>query len=159
LLDGLLTSSDPSAGVANSQVTVRQDFFGPTLFITNTNGAIQEAFSTNNIAVENGMVRLGIRMEASTDLSFVGEGVSEGAATADFSNTLNFSQVAGFDVNGNPVDLISAQSSSGFQFSTVRVQSGPSSPVPAPAVLPLFLLGGLAGFVRFRRTVRDRRSW
>ena len=61
---------------------------------------------------------------------------------SNFFNTLTITEIAGFDALDNPVDLISATGSDGFQFQTVRVDQPPSA-VPAPSTLALFALGGL----------------
>ena len=55
---------------------------------------------------------------------------------SNFSNTLTIREIAGFDANGNPVDLARATDSSGIQFNTVRVIS-----VPEPSSLVLFAIG------------------
>jgi len=67
---------------------------------------------------------------------------------SNFFNTLTITELAGLDALDNPVDLIRATGSDGFQFQTVRVDQPPSA-VPAPSTLALFALGGL--FIFFRR--------
>lgn len=69
---------------------------------------------------------------------------------SNFFNTLSVTAIAGFDQQDNPVDLISATSSDGFQFDTIRVGQPPSS-VPEPATSFLFIAGLLGlGFARHR---------
>lgn len=62
----------------------------------------------------------------------------------DFFNTVTIGDISGFDINGNPVDLVSAIGSSGYQYSTVRLVTNPDpNTVPIPPVFALLGLGML----------------
>jgi hypothetical protein len=71
----------------------------------------------------------------------------------DFFNTVNIGTFYGFDVNGNPVDLISVTSSDGYAYDTLRVAS---TSVPEPESLALVTLAlGLVGLSRRKPNIRQ----
>lgn len=156
-LDGMSTTLnefpfpfDPSVSVA---LTQQENFFGPSslLFSEFLPGTFDETILSAPIPVVNGMADFGTQLFLEIYFNLVPFGdpgfddplnVPTIGGTIDFFNTLTIGEIAGFDVNGNPVDLVSATDSTGFQFTTVRVNT---NNVPEPETLALFFIG-LAGF-------------
>lgn len=150
-LDGFLNSD------LFSFVDLYQGTSGPNTLIYSADGTnynnveVEQTITTNVIEVNSGhsdlllSLQVGVILGNLTGTGFQGMDVLEG--TADFYNTLTIGAVSGFDVNGNPVDLFNATTSSGHEFDVVRVLS-----VSVPEPWTISLLGfGLSAMALFRR--------
>lgn len=118
--------------------------------------AVDEVIISNPVDVIRGIAELSFSLVADISLYFY-DGFFDDPGTeligggVNFFNTLTFGKISGFDALGNPVDLISAVDSTGFQFETVRVQDPNPNAIPEASTLALFALGGLFAFFRRRR--------
>ena len=115
--------------------------------------SVDELINSNHVNVIGGLADLDFYIRATIQYDFYdgffgNPGTDILTGTSDFFNTLTLGEISGFDDLGNPVDLISASDSSGFEFETVRVQT---VPVPAAAYLFCSALIGL-GALKHRKS-------
>jgi len=150
-LDGELSRINP-VSVAGTVLLLQ----GNNLLFNGGFGSINETLHTNQLQVVNGIVDLDLSLQTASVhlLDFFENPFFNGfdiGSSADFFNTFTIGSIAGFDANGNPVDVVSATDSTGFQFTTVRVGS---NNVPEPGTLALFCMGLLGfRFIRYRKQV------
>ena len=151
-IDGTL-NSDILSMVNLYQDEVGGDNIIYSAYSTSNDGQreFDRTITSNAIGVNGGQSDVFLSLDVSVilgkinDIPYMGMDILKG--TADFYNTLVIGAVSGFDVNGNPVDLFNATTSSGFEFDVVRV---PGISVPEPWTISL--LGfGLSAMVLFRR--------
>lgn len=142
-------SGFPVGGVRSSLGGRSVGFFTPMFWSaegSETEVVHETTISTNQLVVNEGKIDFGLTLSSSIffnltlynnyEMDF--ESIYTGIA--DFANTVSIKSFSGFDVNGNPVDLVSVVGSGGHAYLTQRVPSD----VPEPGFLILMSAGLLA---------------
>ncbi len=129
---------------------VYQSGSSTNLFDANANQIVNQNIWSNLISVVGNQASFELAL--ASELIFYTWFLPEGgiySATSDFFHTLGVSSIAGYDANGQQVNLTSAIGASGTHY-TVAAPVNPGTSIPEPATLTLLGIG-LAGMGWARR--------
>lgn len=164
-LDGVMSfDADPFLDVS-SRISVQQFGVGDVTLYDQTvreDTAIDVEILTDPLTIDDGEITFNLFSSVGSDIqlnptfpttpllpvTYSNMAVIDG----DFFSTLAITELLAFDINGDPVDLISATGSDGFQYNARRIDTNPPIGVSEPTTIALlgFALSGLA-IIRRRR--------